>query len=349
MEAELRRQAPEERVVVHDVLQSTNGFFRALYAQGYLGLVNHAPAAMGMLYDATDRPNRYFRRNLRSAFQDWNARPAMRLICDLRPRLILNTHFLPAEIVAHLRTRGALDCPQVTVTTDFETHKLWAQPPTERYYTATEDGKAYLQTWGVDGASVQVTGIPVRAAFSQPTDRTAARERCGLDATRAVVLLLCGGFGVGPTAELFAQLQKLSTDIQVAVVTGRNEALREKLERLSVRPTRVVGFTDAMHDWMSAADLVVTKPGGLTAAEALTCRLPLVIVNPIPGQETRNSDFLLENGAAVKVNNPRLLAHRVTRLLDDAARLAALRGAAERLARPDAAAQIARDALSFAR
>ena len=95
MEAELRRQAPEERIVVHDVLQSTNAFFRALYAQGYLGLVNHAPAAMGMLYDATDRPNRYFRRNLRSAFQDWNARPAMRLICDLRPRLIIAQAFDP--------------------------------------------------------------------------------------------------------------------------------------------------------------------------------------------------------------------------------------------------------------
>lgn len=347
MEAELRRQAPDEQVIVHDVLQSTNAFFRALYAQGYLGLVNHAPAAMGMLYDATDRPNRYFRRNLRAIFQNLNSRPAMRMLCERRPRLIVNTHFLPAELVAHLRQQGRLDCPQVTVTTDFETHKLWAQPRTERYYTATADGKAYLQTWGVDAASVLVTGIPVRAAFTQLGPRRDARIRCGLDADRPVVLLLCGGFGVGPTAELFAQLLQLPAETQIAAVTGRNERLREKLERMSTRATRVAGFTDAMHDWMQSADLVVTKPGGLTAAEALVCRLPLVIVNPIPGQETRNSDFLLENGAAVKVNNPRLLCHRVARLLGDAARLAALRSAAERLARPDAAARIAADALSL--
>jgi processive 1,2-diacylglycerol beta-glucosyltransferase len=352
VEQSLRGAAPELAVEIHDVLNSTNAFFRTLYAQGYLGLVNHAPTAMGLLYEATDRPDQRVRDGLRSAFQNINARRTMRLLIERRPRLVINTHFLSAEIVAHLRQSARLDCPQVTVTTDFETHRLWVQTPTERYYTASEEGKAYLTTWGVDADQVLVTGIPVRPGFVNALDRAAARSQLGLDPERPVVLLLCGGFGVGPTEQLFGELLAIEHPLQIVVVTGRNETLRRRLETLaepSERPVTVVGFTEAMHEWMRAADLVVTKPGGLTTAEALVCGLPLVIVNPIPGQEARNSDYLLEHGAAIKVNNPRLLGYRVGRLLSEPRRLKALRKAAAAIGKPDAARLIAQDALAVLR
>lgn len=350
IEHELRLQARRVPVEVHDALAHTNAFFRTLYARGYLGLVNYAPVAMGLLYEATDRPQRFIRNNLRGGFQNLNAQRFMRFLVQRRPRLIVNTHFLPAEIVAHLRRRKKLDCPQVTVTTDYETHRLWAHEPTERYYTATAEGAAYLTTWKAPAANLRVTGIPVRAAFEQPLERAEARRRLGLSNGAPVVLLLSGGFGVGPTEQLYGELTSMANDAQIAVVTGRNESLRRRLDGLaagSKRAVRIVGFTDAMHEWMRAADVVVTKPGGLTTAEALVCELPVVIVNPIPGQETRNSDYLLENGAAIKVNNPRLLGFRVARLLEDAERLACLRAAARRIARPGAAGRIVADAISL--
>ncbi|MBI5864964.1 MAG: glycosyltransferase [Planctomycetes bacterium] len=347
---ELRQQVRRVPIEMHDTLTHTNAFFRTLYARGYLGLVNYAPTAMGMLYEATDRPARYFRRSLRGGFQNLNAHRFMRFVVQRRPRLIINTHFLPAEIVAYLRRKGRLECPQATVTTDFETHRLWAQSPTERYYTATDEGRQYLSTWGVDPASIRVTGIPVRAAFERPLDRAAARAKIGVDLGRPMVLLLCGGFGVGPTEELLRELAGIPEDAQITVIAGRNEPLRAALERAASalkKPIRVVGFTDAMHDWMRAADLAVTKPGGLTTAEALVCGLPLVIVNPIPGQESRNSDYLLEHGAAIKVNNLRMLGFRVGSLIADPARLSSLQKAALRIARPGAAAHIVADAISL--
>ncbi len=345
---ELRAQAPGVAVEVLDVLSISNVVFRRLYAGGYLGLVRHAPAAMGWLYDAMDRPNGYIQNSVRIWIQNFNKLPTVRFVLQRRPRLILNTHYLPAEIVGQMRRAGQFECPQVTITTDYETHRIWVQSPTERYYTATEDGKAYLVTAGVRPEQVLVTGIPVRPGFDAELGVSAARQRCGLDAGRPVVLLLCGGFGVGPIGELLHELRHMPTDAQVVVIAGRNEVLRARLaEQAQAGPprVRVAGFTDKMHEWMQAADVVVTKPGGLTVAEALACGLPLVIVNPIPGQETRNSDYLLEHGAAIKVNNPRLLGYRVGKLLADTARLRGLQHAARAIARPHAARDIVADAL----
>ncbi|MFN0137037.1 MAG: MGDG synthase family glycosyltransferase [Phycisphaerae bacterium] len=346
----LQKRLPGAAVIVHDVLESANAFFRNLYANGYLGLVRHMPAAFGMIYEATDRPARNMRRNLRSWFQNINSRRTMRHIEGLRPRLIINTHFLSAEIVAHMRSSGRLTCPQVTVTTDFETHRLWAQPPTERYYTATEEGREYLTTWGADPAHIRVTGIPVRAAFAEPTARADACARLGLIEDLPLILMLCGGFGVGPVEDFVRALLQLQTPAQIAVIAGRNPKLQARLDAIAAGATprlRVVGFTDEMHVWMRAASLVVSKPGGLTAAEALAVGVPLVIVNPIPGQESRNSDYLLENRAAIRVHNARLLRFRIDRLLADEPRLTAMAAAARCLGRPNAATDVVEDAITF--
>ena len=350
LEHALRAQAPDADIEVLDVLAITNVLFRKFYAGGYLGLVRHAPAVMGWLYKTMDRPRNEVLDALRVWIQDLSKRPIVQHLLQRHPGLIVHTHYLPAEIVAQMRRAGQLDCPQVTVTTDYETHRIWVHEPSERYYTATEDGKVYLTLCGVAPERVWVTGIPVRPGFEQMLDRHEARRRCGLDLNRPAVLLLCGGFGVGPTAELLRELVFMPADAQVMVIVGRNEKLRARLERQvagAPRPVRVVGFTDKIHEWMQAANLVVTKPGGLTVAESLACALPLVIVDPIPGQEVGNADYLLEHGAAIKVNNARLLGHRVSALLADPARLERLRAAARAIARPHAARDIAADALAL--
>jgi processive 1,2-diacylglycerol beta-glucosyltransferase len=348
VEVALRAAAPAEEIEAHDVLEFASPFFRRLYSGGYQNLVRHWPTAMGWLYDATDRAGHSIHHRIRLTLQNRASPRIVRYLLSRSPKLVVNTHFLPAEVVARLRRAGRLDCPQVTVTTDFETHRLWVHPPTERYYAGTELGKALLATWGVPPDSVQVVGIPVRPAFAQPLEPRTARTQLGLDPERAVVLLLGGAIGYGRPELLFDELLRMPADAQIVAIAGRNERLRRRLEarvRGSPRPVRVLGFTEQIHEWMSAADVLVTKPGGLTSSEALACGLPLVIVNPIPGQETRNSDYLLEHGAAIRVNHPRLLGHRVNELLSDPERLRTLRAAARRLARPDAAARIARGAL----
>lgn len=344
----LRSLNPSLEVESLDVLDLTSRFFRRLYAGGYLTLARHAPAAFGWLYETMDRPPTFLRDTVRAWFQDHCAQRFVRDLLRRPPRLVVNTHYLSAEIVARLRRAARLPGPQVIVTTDYDTHRMWVHEPCERYYTATPDARAHLAAWGVPPERILVTGIPVRPGFVEPPSKHAARARCGLDADRPVVLVLSGGFGVGPTAQIVAQLVDLPSDAHVVVITGRNAALQAQLEaqtHFARARVRIIGFTEAVHDWMSAADLVVTKPGGLTVAESLACGLPLVIVQPIPGQEARNSDYLLERGAAIAVGNPRLLRYRVGTLLADREPLDRMRAAARALARPHAAHDIAADAL----
>jgi processive 1,2-diacylglycerol beta-glucosyltransferase len=262
--------------------------------------------------------------------------------------VIVNTHFLPAEIIASLKRTRRVRTPHITVTTDFQTHRLWKNEPCEHYTTATEEGAAYLASFGVEPARISVTGIPIHPVFSRPKDRAECCRRHGLRDDRPIVLQLAGGFGVGPVEKLYRGILEVDRPIQIVVVAGKNERVRKQLERVETPPrvrAKVMGFTTEIDELMCAADVVVSKPGGLTTSEVLARGASMAIVNPIPGQESRNSDFLLENGAAIKINNLATLPLKLSKLLGDTARLDLLKHNARRIARPRAAFDVARLAL----
>jgi processive 1,2-diacylglycerol beta-glucosyltransferase len=354
VELALREVAPDAVVRNLDVLELTNTAFRRIYGRAYLDLVNKAPHVLGYFYDLLDRPRRpnSTRDRLRLALEKLNLRKFTRLLQEEPPDLAINTHFLPAEIIAALRRKGKLTLPQVTVTTDFETHRLWVNQPCEHYFTATEEGARYLHSWGVPATDTTVTGIPIHPVFSKPKDRAECRAKHGLANDRPVVLQLAGGFGVGPVAKLYEALLQVPRPLQLVVVAGRNEAVRAELAAHSPperHRVKVLGFTDQIDELMAAADLVVSKPGGLTTSEVLARGAVMVIVNPIPGQESRNSDYLLESGAAIKANNLPTLAHKVGVLLEDPKRLEQLRAGVARVGRPRAAHEVAERALRLLR
>src|SRR5262249_6036289 len=148
--------------------------------------------------------------------------------------LAVCTHFLPAEIIAWLRRTGRTQLKQMTVTTDFETHRLWVNQPCERYTTATQEGKLYLQRWGVPEADVRVTGIPINPVFAKAKDRDECRARMGVVGGRPVILHLAGGFGVGPVLEQYRMLLSLERPVEIVVVAGKNEKVKRDLERVEV-------------------------------------------------------------------------------------------------------------------
>jgi processive 1,2-diacylglycerol beta-glucosyltransferase len=264
--------------------------------------------------------------------------------------VVVNTHFLPAEIIASLRRDGKLSLPQVTVTTDFETHRLWVNQPTDRYTTATEEGAAYLAHWGVPAGHTRVTGIPIHPVFSEEKDRNDCLRRHGLSGDRPVVLQLAGGFGVGPIEQLYRGILSVEVPLEVVVVAGKNVKAKQQLEAVDVprrHRAKVMGFTTEIDELMAVADVVVSKPGGLTTSEVLARGAAMLIVNPIPGQESRNSDFLLENGAAIKANNAATLPLKLSRLLGDPGRLNAIKANAKRLGKPRAAFDAAQVALDL--
>ncbi len=352
VELALKQSAPDAIVRNVDILTLTNAVFRRLYGSAYLDLVNKAPHVLGYIYDLLDRPRspRSRRDRLRLLVEKLNLRKLCELLECESWDAIVSTHFLPAEIIASLRRAGRIDTPQITVTTDFETHRLWVNRPCELFTTATPEGAAYLEHWGVPAGTTRVTGIPIHPVFSEPKDRAQCLKRLDLATDRPVVLQLAGGFGVGPIEKLYRGLLEIASPLQVVVVAGKNEKVAAKLKQVEVPPrhrSKVLGFTDQMDELMCTADIVLTKPGGLTTSEVLARGAAMAIVNPIPGQESRNSDYLLENGAAIKINNLATLGYKLSPLLADPARLSQLKSNARKLGRPRAAFDVANLALEM--
>ena len=354
--AQALERAFQETGVVRDVrhvdaLQFTNKVFRTLYSKTYIEMVDRAPEVLGWLYDVLDSPWEKERRRL--AWDKLNTRPFVRMLEREQPDLIVCTHFLPAEMVSWMKAKQRLGCPQTIVVTDFDVHAMWLCHHYEHYCVALDETREHMIRLGIPPEKVTATGIPIDPAFAQPKDKAAMRKKLGLAADRVTILLSAGGFGVGPVEHIVTTLMRLEHPAQVVAICGRNAELKERMDRLAAGTGRdaalvPVGYTTAMDEYMSAADVLVGKPGGLTTSEALAKGLLFAIVNPIPGQEERNSDHLLEQGAAIRCNNLPVLAYKLDQLLDDPPRLARMREAVARLARPYAARDVVRIALATA-
>lgn len=345
LEKAFRTSGTAEEVRHVDTLAYTNPLFRRMYSKAYLDMVNTMPEVLGWLYDQLDKP--WKNRPTKQAFEKLNTRPFAKLLRKFQPDVAVCTHFLPAEIIAWMRDKDQLDCQQATVVTDFDVHAMWLCRRSEHYFVAIDETRAHLQELGIAPERITVSGIPIDPVFSRPADREAIRLKHGLKPGMTTILVSAGGFGVGRVGGLVASLAKLRHPAQVVAICGRNEELKAKLDKQVAKippesrlAVKVLGFTTEMDELMAASDLIVGKPGGLTTSEALARGLVFVIVNPIPGQEERNSDHLLEEGAAIRCNNLPVLAYKVDSLLDDPARLASMRANALRLGRPDAARTI---------
>jgi processive 1,2-diacylglycerol beta-glucosyltransferase len=328
-----------------DTLDYTNKVFRRLYSQTYLDMVKSAPEMLGWLYDYLDQPWKKERRRL--ALDRLNTRPFVKLLKDYKPDLTVCTHFLPAEIISWLKAKERIARPPAIVVTDFDIHAMWLCHHYERYFVPIEETRTHMEKLGIPAAKISVTGIPIDPIFAEHKDKLEMRRKHGLKSDRVTILVSAGGFGADSLDHVITSLMELQHDAQVIAIAGRNEELRARLVSLvthSKRKTRVavnvVGYTTEMDEYMSASDLILGKPGGLTTSEALAKGLVFVIVNPIPGQEERNSDHLLEEGVAIRCNNLPALAFKIDRLLADERRLEEMRKNVRHLARPDAATDI---------
>jgi processive 1,2-diacylglycerol beta-glucosyltransferase len=276
------------------------------------------------------------------------------LLKRIQPDLCVATHFLPAEIIAWLIAKKQLRAHNAIVVTDYDVHAMWLCRTVDRYYVAIEEAAQYLSGIGVSKEKLRVTGIPIDPLFATPVNKLESRKQLGLDAEAAVVLISAGGYGIGPVQQLVKDLLALQRPWQIVAIAGKSEKTRKHLEELARMAGRLpggaprlspVGFTTEMDKYMAAADLMVGKAGGLTTSECLARALPMALIEPIPGQEERNSDHLLEAGAAIRCNNLPAAAWKISALLDDSVRLQKMRDAARNLGHPRAAADIAEDAL----
>jgi processive 1,2-diacylglycerol beta-glucosyltransferase len=323
-----------------EVLQYSNALFKKIYADLYVELMTRQPDVLGWLYKTFDRPWQFRKRRL--ALSRLNMIPLMKMLEKESPGLALCTHFLPAEILLYLREKKILDIPIGVVVTDWDAHAMWLLKGVDWYFVACEETRAYLSSLGIPTEKIFVTGIPVNPLFGIKKPKRETRLRLGLDPDKTTLLVSAGGYGVGPVESLIQALQEIRYPVQIVVICGKNKRLETRLTAFSEtrHPMKIVGFTNEMDGWMAASDLLVGKAGGLTSSEALARGLVLVVVNPIPGQEERNSDHFLEEGVAIRCNNLPALAYKIDNLLADKKRFSRMKEAVKRVARPQAAAEI---------
>lgn len=345
IEGAIRETGAAEEVRHIDTLAYTNKLFRHLYSKAYLEMVNKTPEVLGWLYDHLDKPWKNERRRL--ALDKLNTRPFVKMLKAYQPEITICTHFLPAEIISWLKAKQRIQTRQAIVVTDFDVHAMWLCHHYEQYFVALEETRVHLERLGIPPEKITVSGIPIDTVFAAKKEKSAMRDKHGLGHDSRVILLSAGGFGVGPMEHIVASLGELEHPVQVVALCGRNEELRRRIERVGQTlgksqkvSVKAIGYTKEMDEYMTASDILLGKPGGLTTAEALSKGLVLVIVNPIPGQEERNSDHLLEMGVAVRCNNLPALAYKIDRLLEDKERFALMQSTARRMARPHAAREI---------
>ena len=349
--AEAAAQALIERgagVSLVDALRFTHPLFRAVYRRGGLGLITRLPRLYQLAYTVSDQPAiARVLRGPRYHSQQISTRALFRTIAAFQPHAILSTHFLPSELCAGWRRSGRLRVPLCTVVTDFEPHAMWQHVGTDRYCVPTAAARTRLLADGIDPAIIEVTGIPIGRGFAALPDRSTAARRLNLDPDRAVVLIMGGGLGVGALEAVARSLVSQPLNAQIVFITGSNHALRRQLKAMS-RTWVVRGFVANMPDWLAAADVAISKAGGLAGSELLAAGVPTIIPRGLTGHEARNAHYLAATGAALLADSAAESLAQADRLLCEPQEREAMRRAALRAARLNAASLIADRTINLA-
>lgn len=328
-------------VINNDALQYTNKLFRDFYSRFYTSLVRSAPNFLGWWYKTSDEP--WHTDRMRHMIDRLNTKPLVRFIREFDPHIIVCTHYMPAGIISHLIATKQLQARLSIVVTDFDFHAMWLSRSFHRYFVAINETRIHLEMLGIPKERITVSGIPIDPVFQQTINREEERLKNGLYPNKPVLLLSAGALGLGSTEFIVERMLNLNKQTQTIVICGRNEGLKQRISQMVESQSsrfKILGYTNDMHKLMKIADIFIGKPGGMTTSEAISCGLPMCIISPIPGQEERNSDHLLEEGIAVKCNDLTTLSYKLEQLLDDPDRLTRMKDNALRFAKPNASSTI---------
>ncbi len=293
-------------VSIEDSLHFTSPAFRFLYLRTYLLLVRKLSPVWAFFYYILDIP--WFYGLIKWARRLNNKMNCARLekhLVGMDPSHIISTHFLASDVASDLKKKGKINSTIICVITDYKGHMIWFEDKIDYYVVGSEYTKKDLVKRGIPEERIKAYGIPCGRGFYLSRDKNEMRKKFGLNPDKKTVFVLSGGFGVGPVKEIARELSAAKADFQIIVVCGYNELLKKEITAIaenSDKSFKVSGFVDNVDELMAASDILITKPGGMSVTEALASSLPMILVSPIPGQETRNAKFLVDAGAAITAN-----------------------------------------------
>lgn len=295
----IKNVEPTAEIVHEDFMMLINRTLNHLIRASYIKLIKRAPEIWGKFYNGTQQisEDSLFQRFLntlgRARFIEY--------IQALKPDVIVCTYPTVAGILAQLRLKGKIHIPLVTVITDYTVHSQWIHLGVDLYIVGSMKINDGLVERGIAPHRIQVTGIPINPRFENKTDRKKILAELGLDTKRMTFLIMGGAYGVLERAKWMCKLITMSqVSLQVIIVCGKDNGLFKSLDSVvekAQNPIVRFEFVNNVNELMTAADVIITKAGGLTVTEALTKHLPMIIYKPIPGQEESNAAFIHEIGA----------------------------------------------------
>ena len=337
-----------------DSLKLINTTMDKIISSGYEKSAKYTPKAWGCVYKMSDAnivSKHEYKGNL---FNTLLASKLKKLLKERKPDLIIGTHPFPMIALSTLKKkypyRNAFNSffvpPLISVLTDYTAHSTYIQDEIDYYIAGDEYVKEVLISEGVDGDKIKPYGIPVEKSFLEHREKSVVLEELGLAPDKFTVLLMGGSFGAGNIKDTLKELLEIDRDFQIIVITGRNETLKEKLEKSLEKYTidkniSILGFTQDMNDILSAVDIIVSKPGGLTTTECLLKELPMIIPYYIPGQEEENMDFLSNCGAALRTSKKFTISVLLKVLIDNPMRMELLKNNIKSVKKQNTAEDIA--------
>ncbi len=351
--AETARSLSLPIVIQHeDILNFTFPLFKKLYNDLYFTLVNASPDLWGYLYKHTESSGKIKQKPpFIKLFDHFNYKKYLKVLDELKPDAILCTHFLPYQAITDEIVKSSWKIPFFAVTTDYDVHTIWINPAVHHYYVATEEAAWTVRSHGIPDDQITITGIPVMPQFTVQSSQKHLRKKFQLSPNQFTIMILSGGYGIGVIDKLVISIAEFLSGFnrsrfQLLVVCGKNQMLYEKLKRLSF-PTnitpRLFQFIAYVDELMECSDVLISKSGGLTVSEVLAKHLPMIIFDPIPGQEAHNANYLTEHGAAWRAPNFPNLHFKLKQLIKNPELLRKMKHAASQIARPEAAKHILHD------
>ncbi len=332
---ELKTRCPDAVTMKVDTFDYINSTLNKVIVGTYMESLKFNPNIWGKLYEQAEEGDQLV--DLRPILSKLLSSKLEKLIEDFQPEAVVCTHAFPAGILSTLKGQGKLDAPIIVVLTDFTVHSFWLHENIDTYVIPTDDLKYLLYRQDIPAQKIQTYGIPVRKEFSQLPDKTKAREALNFN-DNPTFLVMGGGLGLGDVKDIIVELGNSDLECNIIAVAGKNDKLRTSLELLKTKANlKVFGFTKEIPNLMAASDIIITKPGGLTTAEVLAAQLPMVIVSPLPGQEERNTEFLLNAGVAVKVRNMDYLIPTLKQVLGNPLKIKQMKEMARQIGRPASA------------
>lgn len=331
---------PSSRTLIVDTLKYISPMADRLIVGSYLNAIKNMPNVYGKLYKISEYDTNIT--DITKTISRMLSGRLLEFINEFNPTAIVCTHTITLQMVSHLKKKNRLYCPLMGIITDFTNHLFWKLGNIDAYIVGNEFIKKKMIDMGTSSDTIHTFGIPVSRDFLVNKSRKALLDEFKLD-NSVTALIMGGSLGFGEMRAAFQLLLESKKVQQIIAITGRNSKLKEQLESCcsdNGKKIRILGYTNRVADYMEIADFIITKPGGLTISEALIKKLPIFIMSPIPGQEEKNAQFLINSGAAVRIMPDDIIDEILHQTVENPLRLRHMKEMSGFLAKPHAGEDI---------